>query len=103
MATMGKKGMKEVAEQSYKKAHYLADKIDELEDFEVVNSDNFFHEFWITTKLAAKKVLSNLKEEKILGGIDISRFEEEEGILISVTEKRTKEELDNLVRLLEAM
>ncbi len=103
MATMGKKGMKEVAEQSYKKAHYLADKIDELEDFKVINLDNFFHEFWINTKLPAKKVLSNLKEEKILGGIDISRFEEEEGILISVTEKRTKEELDNLVRLLEAM
>jgi glycine dehydrogenase subunit 1 len=100
---MGKKGLKEVAEHSYKKAHYLAEKIDELEKFEVVNSDNFFHEFWVNTNLPVKKVLSTLKKDNILGGIDISRFKEEEGILISVTEKRTKEELDELVKLLEVM
>ena len=31
------------------------------------------------------------------------KFKEEEGILMSVTEKRTKDELDQLVQLLEAM
>ena len=103
MATMGKKGLKEVAEQSYKKAHYLADKIDEIDKFDVLNLDNFFHEFWVRTKLSVKKVLSSLKQNNILGGIDISRFKEEEGILISVTEKRTKEELDELVKLMEVM
>jgi len=103
MATMGKKGLKEVAEQSFKKAHYLADNIDELEKFEVVNIDNYFHEFWIKTKLPVSKVLAELKEKKILGGLDLAKFKEEKGILLSVTEKRTKEELDEFVQLLEAM
>lgn len=103
MATMGKQGLKEVAEQSFTKAHYLAEKIDELDKFTVVNIDNYFHEFWIKAKLPVSKVLSELKENKILGGLDLSRFGEEEGILVSVTEKRTKEELDRLVQILEAM
>ena len=103
MATMGKQGMKEVAEQSYKKAHYLAEMIDELDNFEVVNIDNFFHEFWVKTKLSVDKILSILKKENILGGVNLARFEEEEGLLLSVTEKRTKAELDQLVDLLEAI
>ena len=103
MATMGKKGLKEVAEQSYQKAHYLAERIDELDNFEVVNIDNFFHEFWVKTKLPVSKVLKELKENKILGGLDLARFGEEKGILLSVTEKRNKVELDKLVELLEAM
>ena len=103
MATMGRQGLKEVAEQSFTKAHYLAEKIDELDKFEVVNIDNYFHEFWLKTKLPVSKVLTELKENKILGGLDLSRFDEEEGILMSVTEKRTKNELDELVQLLGAM
>ncbi len=103
MATMGRQGLKEVAEQSFAKAHYLAEKIDELDKFEIVNIDNYFHEFWLKTKMPVSKVLTELKENKILGGLDLSRFDEEEGILMSVTEKRTKDELDELVQLLEAM
>jgi glycine dehydrogenase subunit 1 len=103
MATMGKRGMKEVAEQSFKKAHYLAEKIDELDNFTVENIDNFFHEFWIKPKQPVNMILSELKSNNILGGVNLSRFEEEEGLLISVTEKRTKTELDKFVQLLEAM
>src|SRR6056297_1045113 len=102
MATMGKAGLREVAEKSFKKAHYLAEKIDELDKFKVLNMNDFFYEFKVETKLSVKKVLSDLKQEKILGGVNLSRFDEE-GILLSVTEKRTKEELDRLVQLMEAM
>ena len=103
MATMGKQGLKEVADQSFKKAHYLADKINELENFEVVNIDNFFHEFWVKSKKPINKLLAKLKDHKILGGVNLSRFGEEKGLLLSVTEKRTKTELDELVKLMEEM
>lgn len=103
MATMGKQGLKEVADQSFKKAHYLAERINELEDFEVVNIDNFFHEFWVKSKKPINKLLASLKEQKILGGVNLSRFGEEKGLLLSVTEKRTKSELDELVELMEEM
>ncbi len=103
MATMGKQGLKEVANQSFKKAHYLANKIHELEDFGVVNIDNFFHEFWIKSEKPINELLTNLKDHKILGGVNLSRFGEEKGLLVSVTEKRTKAELDELVELMEEM
>ena len=100
MATMGKQGLKEVADQSFKKAHYLADKINELDNFEVVNFDNFFHEFWLKSKKPINKLIAHLKQNKILGGINLSRFGEEKGLLLSVTEKRTKAEIDELVELM---
>jgi glycine dehydrogenase subunit 1 len=103
MATMGKQGLKEVADKSFKKAHYLADKISELENFEVVNFDNFFHEFWVKSKRPINKLIADLKQHKILGGVNLSRFGEEKGLLLSVTEKRTKSELDELVELMGEM
>lgn len=103
MATMGKEGIKEVAEQSMKKAHYLADKIDQLEGFEVVNKDNFFHEFLIKTQLSVEEVKKSLFEKDILAGLDISNFYSEEGLLVCVTEKRSKEELDKYVEALEVI
>lgn len=104
LATMGKEGIREVAEQSLKKAHYLAEGIDNLPGFTVINRDNFFHEFLITTPVAIAEVKQKLLEEGILAGLDISRFDyEREGLLICVTEKRTREELDRYLKALEVI
>ncbi|MGM0436991.1 MAG: aminomethyl-transferring glycine dehydrogenase subunit GcvPA [Bacillota bacterium] len=103
MSAMGKKGIKEVGYQSTQKAHYFADKINNLDGFEVVNKDNFFHEFWIKTPLKVSKIKEELSEEGILAGVDLNRFNEEEGLLICVTEKRTKEEIDEYLKKLEVL
>ncbi len=103
MATMGKQGIKEVASQCLQKAHYLADKIDGLDGYEVVNKDSFFHEFWVKTPVPVAKLNEKLMEKNIIAGLDLSRFEEEEGLLVCVTEKRTKEEMDKLVSALEVI
>jgi len=100
MSAMGKEGIKELAEQSMKKAHYLANKIDELEGFQVLNKDNFFHEFWVKSSEPVSDVKKKLFAEGFLAGVDLSCFEEEEGLLICVTEKRTKDEMDALLTVL---
>lgn len=103
MSAMGKKGIKEVGYQSTQKAHYFADKINNLYGFEVVNKDNFFHEFWVKTPLKVSVIKEKFAEEGILAGVDLSRFSEEKGLLICVTEKRKKEEIDDYLKKLEVL
>ncbi|ADQ15782.1 aminomethyl-transferring glycine dehydrogenase subunit GcvPA [Halanaerobium hydrogeniformans] len=102
LATMGKKGLAEVAEQSYHKAHYLAEKIDELADFEVSNKDNFFHEFVVKSSKNIEKIKEKLLEKDIIAGYELKKAGRE-GLLVCVTEKITKADMDNFVEKLEVL
>ncbi len=100
LATMGREGLKEVAAQSYHKAHYLADKLEKLDGIEIVN-DDFFHEFWLKTEKPITEISDKLLEKGYLAGVDLAQFGEEEGLLLAVTEMRHKDEIDNFVKELE--
>ena len=102
LAVMGKQGLKEVGEQCYHKAHYLAEKIDGLSGFEVLNKDNFFNEFVLKTEKDSTVVFEKLLEEDIIAGYDLKNIEEN-GILVCTTEKRTKTDMDKLVEKLEVL
>ena len=102
MALMGKNGISAVAELSVNRSHYLADEIDKLPGYELMFSAPFFKEFVVKTPAAPEKIIESLLSEKFFAGIDLSPFdyEIENGMLICVTEKRSKEEMDRLVELL---
>lgn len=102
MESMGKQGIKDVAEQSFTRAHYLANKINEIDGFELANSRPFFNEFLINTLVAPSEIIKKGEENGFLAGVDVSRFvSTRKGLLIAVTEKRTKEEMDNFVEFLK--
>ena len=102
LGAMGKEGLKEVGEQCYHKAHYLAEKIDSLGSFEVINKENFFNEFVLKTAEASSDVVEKLLEDDIIAGYDLREIGEA-GILVCVTEKRTKAEMDKFVEKLEVL
>lgn len=102
MATMGKQGIKEVAELSFQKAHYLASRIEEIPGFSLPIKKPFFCEFFVETPVPVQQILEDAENYGFLGGIDTSRFPEcKQGLLIAVTEKRTKEEMDKFVEFLK--
>ncbi|MFW6269425.1 MAG: aminomethyl-transferring glycine dehydrogenase subunit GcvPA [Bacillota bacterium] len=101
MSVMGKKGIKESAIQCTKKAHYLAEKIDKINGYEVLNKNNFFHEFIVKCPVATSSLIDKLEKKNILPGINLERFKETEGLLVCVTEKRTKKDMDDFVNELE--
>ncbi len=105
LSTMGKEGLKEVGTQCYHKAHYLAEKLDQLSGFEVVNKDNFFHEFVLKTEKNSNDLLEKLIEKYIIAGYNLKELDKEnrDRILVCVTEKRTKAEMDKLVETLEVL
>jgi len=101
MVLMGKQGLREVAEQSTIKAHYLHDKICQIEGFETANTSPFFKEFAVKTPIPPSEIISKLKHKGYFAGVDISKYGYENQLLVAVTEKRTKQELDAFVDELE--
>ena len=94
MSLMGKQGVKEAAELSYAGAHYLCDELLNTGRFKLVFDKPFFNEFFVKYDGDADTLYQRLVENGILPGVRL-----EDGILFAVTEKRTKEEIDNLVKL----
>ena len=102
LAVMGREGLKEAAYQSYQKAHYLADKLDQLPGFEVSNKDNFFNEFVLKTEKENKKIIEKMLNDDIIPGYDLQEIEEE-GFLICVTEKKSKAKMDKFIEKMEVL
>lgn len=96
LASMGPDGMKQVAEQCYRKAHYAAEQISSIPGFSMIYDHEFFHEFVTASPCAPEVLMGKLEEQNILGGLPV-----EHGILWCVTEKNTKEQMDRLVELLK--
>ncbi len=104
MATMGKEGIKEVAEQSMLKAHYLADRIAQIQGFKINNAKPFFNEFLIITDKNHSDIINKGIDNGILAGLCTCKYADygvKSGILVAVTEKRTKEEMDNFIEFLK--
>ena len=102
LALMGKQGLPTVANLCLQKAHYLADQIKEIDGFEILFSQPFFKEFAIKCPVPPKRIIDEMRKEKIFAGIDLGRFDYgiNNGLLIAVTEKRTREEMDRYVEVL---
>ena len=92
---MGKQGLKEAADLSYAGAHYLCDQLLATGRFRLVYDRPFFNEFLVCYDGDADTLYQRFIEAGILGGVRLG----DDGILFAVTEKRSKEEIDNLVKI----
>lgn len=95
MSLMGKEGLKEAAQISFDGAHYLYEQLLATGRFEPVFNQPFFNEFCIRYKGNADELLRRLEDHGILGGIKMA----DDIIMMAVTEKRTKEEVEQLIEL----
>lgn len=100
MSLIGRQGLKEVATQSTTKAHYLANEIAKIDGFKVKFDKPFFKEFAIETKMPVNELLKKLQAKGIYGGFDLAN-NKDNGLLIAVTEKKTKADLDAFVKALQ--
>ena len=94
MALMGKNGLKQAAELSYAGAHFLCDQLIKTGKFSLVYDKPFFNEFYVKYNGDVDQLYQKFIDNGFLGGI---RYKD--GIIFAVTEKRTKEEIDNLIKI----
>jgi glycine dehydrogenase subunit 1 len=102
VATLGKQGMKDLANLCYQKAHYAAAEIDRLDGFTVGASDSgsaFFHEFVVRCPGSPAAINAELLKRKIIGGLDISD-RTDNSMLVCVTETSSRADIDMFVAAL---
>ena len=96
MSLMGKQGLKEAAQLSYAGAHYLCDKLLATGHFSLVYDKPFFNEFLVRYDKDLDELISFYIMNGILPGVKMS----DDSLLMAVTEKRTKEEIDLFLSIL---
>jgi glycine dehydrogenase subunit 1 len=109
---LGKVGFQQTARACHSKARYLAQAIAGLDGYALAFDAPFFNEFAVRvvggpgTGGAAARVHARLIEEGFIAGLDLGRLRAVTGaprsdlLLLAVTEKHTKKELDRLVAAL---
>jgi glycine dehydrogenase subunit 1 len=98
LSLMGPNGLRETAELCTQKAHYAAAKLGEVSGLQVQHPGSFFKEFVIRTPGKAEQYVQPLLDADFHAGIPLGSWypEYDDCMLVAVTEKRTKEEIDAL-------
>ena len=102
LSLVGKKGLRQVAELCYHKAHYAAEQLSKLPGMGLCFTEPYFHEFALCVGQPVEDVNAHLLEHGIIGGYDLGQDYPalKDHMLIAVTEMNSKEEIDALVDVL---
>jgi len=105
LSTVGKSGLREVAETSVQLAHFAYERILEETGLEPLFPDTpFFREFALRTPGPARDIIERGAERGLLAGVALSRFphlDVEDGLLIAFTEKRSRDDIELLLKVLK--
>ena len=102
MALMGKTGMYDIAKLSFDNAHYAAKKINDISGYSILNDNTkFVKEFVIETKVSSSKIQKDAFDSGILIDRPLNDFDDNK-LLLAFTEKRSKSEIDKLVKFLKS-
>jgi glycine dehydrogenase subunit 1 len=103
LSTLGRRGVRHVAELCYHKAHYAAARIAALPGYELWPEGTapsrdpvFWNEFTVRCPAPPAEIDRRLLERGILGGVDRSE-QVDDAITLCVTELNTRDEIDALV------
>ncbi len=105
LTTMGRKGLREVAALSTQKAHYAMKEITKTGKFKPLFNQPFFKEFAVTSAIDSQQINQELLKHEILGGYQLKKDYPQfrNGLLLCVTEKRSKADIDQLASLMEVI
>ena len=97
LSAMGPAGLTQAATNSMSNTHYLAGKLCQLNEVNLVYTKPFFHEFVTTLPIPYQTLQTALDQAGILGGLPM-----ENGVLWCCTELNTKAQMDELVAIVKA-
>jgi glycine dehydrogenase subunit 1 len=107
---LGTQGLREIATRCAQGAHYLFDELVKIDEVTAVSSQPFFREFAVHLGRDASDVLLTMAHDGVLGGVSVAALtsgsdpsiegELDDVLLVTVTERRTKDEIDRYVEIL---
>jgi glycine cleavage system P protein (glycine dehydrogenase) subunit 1 len=103
LATLGRRGLVRVGELSAAKAHYAAERLARVPGVSLRFAAPFFKEFALKLPKSPERVAGRLARQGFLAGVPLKSFDRSLGdcLLVAVTEKRTKTEIDAFAAALE--
>jgi glycine dehydrogenase subunit 1 len=101
LCLLGKQGLRALAEHNLANAHYAAGQLAAVPGASIPFASPFFNEFVVKTPGNAEELLRELRQERILGGVNLGRFfpELSDHLLVCVTETVNKATLDRMVKV----
>ena len=105
LSILGKNGIKELAELNYQKSEFAKDVLSKIPGVQVKRSSPTFNEFTVLLPINADEVVNRMVDKGFAAGFPLGRFYKgmENYLLVSVTEKRTKEDIVKFAESLEAI
>ncbi len=106
LATVGPRGLKQMATLSHQKARYAAELLTSIPGVSLKFDKPFFREFLLETPRPASEVLAAISNKGINVGPDLARFastnceDSQNCFLVAFTEKRTRSEIESLASAL---
>jgi glycine dehydrogenase subunit 1 len=102
LSLLGRRGLRQVAELCYQKAHYAAAQLSQIEGMGLCFSEPFFHEFALCVNRPVEEVNKHLLDHGIIGGYDLGQDYPalKDHMLVAVTEMNSKQDIDTLVQVL---
>ena len=99
LSLLGPHGLRQVAELSCRRAHYAAEQLTQTGVAELMFDRPFFKEFALKCPDGTDRLTAPAREAGFDLGPELSRFDPDltNGLLVAVTEKRTREQIDRLV------
>ncbi len=99
MSSLGRQGLRRVAELCYHKAHYAASLVEKIPGYSLPLTGRYFREFVVRCPRPVAEINEALLERGIIGGLDVSD-RVPSGMLVCCTEMNTKEEIDRFAEAL---
>ncbi|MDD5680614.1 MAG: glycine dehydrogenase, partial [Candidatus Omnitrophica bacterium] len=103
LSAMGREGLRELAQLNHDKAEYAKKLLDKIKGVEVKKSSPTFNEFTVLLPKNADDVLEAMISKNFLAGLPLGRYYKgmEKYMLVAVTERRTKKEIEDFAHNLE--
>lgn len=104
MSLLGPQGLQELAELNLQLAHYAAEQLTQIPGFKLKFTVPFFNEFVLELPTDVETTHKKLLDLGILAGLPLKTFypKLDQHLLINVTEKNTKQDIDRLVSALRS-
>ncbi|HBG04709.1 MAG: glycine dehydrogenase (aminomethyl-transferring) [Geobacteraceae bacterium GWC2_58_44] len=103
VAALGKRGFEELAGLNFDKAQYAKSLFSGIKGVSVLNGEATFNEFTLSLPKGAAGVVQSLLSSGVAAGVPLGAYYDgmDNALVVTVTEKRTRAEIDRLATLLE--
>lgn len=104
MSALGKYGIRDLAVRNIQTAHYMKEAL-KTAGYTIVDEGPMFNEFVVDFGVDAERVSRHLLDNGIIGGLPLGTYEvnRQSQMLLCATELRTKEEIDQFVKVVGGM